>query len=138
VARPAAVEGFGYWSGRDVRVEFHPAPANTGVVFCRSDLKPPAWIPAAVENRTEAPRRTTLAVPGAAVEMVEHILAALAGLQIDNCQVRVDAPEMPGGDGSSLVFVQALQEAGAVEQGEPSPANRGRQDHPRWRSRLLG
>jgi UDP-3-O-acyl N-acetylglucosamine deacetylase len=121
LAGPAAVEGFGYWSGRDVRVEFHPAPENTGIVFCRSDLKPPVWIPAVVENRTEAPRRTTLAAPGASVEMVEHILAALSGLRIDNCQVRADAPEMPGGDGSSLVFVSAIQEAGIVEQAALRP-----------------
>jgi UDP-3-O-acyl N-acetylglucosamine deacetylase len=121
LARSAAVEGFGYWSGRDVRVEFHPAPENTGIVFCRSDLKPPVWIPADVENRTEAPRRTTLAAPGGAVEMVEHILAALAGLQIDNCQVRANAPEMPGGDGSSMLFVNALKSAGAIEQASPRP-----------------
>jgi UDP-3-O-acyl N-acetylglucosamine deacetylase len=121
LARSAAVEGFGYWSGRDVCIEFHPAPENTGVVFCRSDLKPPVWIAAAVENRTEAPRRTTLAAPGAAVEMVEHILAALAGLEIDNCQVRANAPEMPGGDGSSLIFVDALKQAGVVEQASLRP-----------------
>jgi UDP-3-O-acyl N-acetylglucosamine deacetylase len=121
VARPAAVDGFGYWSSRDVRVEFHPAPEGAGVVFFRDDLKPPVAIAAAIENRTEAPRRTTLAVPGAAVEMVEHILAALAGLRIDNCYVRTTAPEMPGGDGSSLIFVEALKEAGILEQERPRP-----------------
>jgi UDP-3-O-acyl N-acetylglucosamine deacetylase len=64
----------------------------------------------------ETPRRTTLAANGAQVEMVEHILAALFGLQIDNCQVCVDAPEMPGGDGSCAPVVEAIVAAGVVEQ----------------------
>jgi UDP-3-O-acyl N-acetylglucosamine deacetylase len=116
LARSAAVEGFGYWSGRDVRIEFRPAPADAGVVFFRDDLPKPIPIAVAVQNRLEAPRRTTLSAPGATVEMVEHILAALAGLRIDNCHVHATAAEMPGCDGSSLAFVAALKEAGTVEQ----------------------
>jgi UDP-3-O-acyl N-acetylglucosamine deacetylase len=112
----ARVSGFGYWSSRDVTVEFRPAPEDTGVVFVRSDLAEARRIPARVENRVEAPRRTTLTHQGTSVEMVEHILAALAGLQIDNCEVWVDAPEMPGCDGSSLAFVEALDAAGVLEQ----------------------
>jgi hypothetical protein len=60
-----------------------------------------------VQNRIEIPRRTTLAVGGVRVDMVEHIMAALAGLRIDNCEVWVDQPEMPGCDGSSQPFVEA-------------------------------
>ncbi len=116
IAATAAVQGFGYWSGRDVRVEFRPADAHTGLVFVRADLPQQPRIAANVQNRIETPRRTTLTSRGASVEMVEHILAALAGLQIDNCEIWVDQPEMPGCDGSSLPFVEALDAAGIVVQ----------------------
>lgn len=119
IAHPAVVTGFGYWSGQDVRLEFRPAPLQTGIVFVRSDLPRPLRIPAAVAHRIEIPRRTTLAVEGGSVEMVEHVLAALAGLQIDNCEVWVDRPEMPGCDGSSGPFVEALSAAGIVSQDWP-------------------
>lgn len=115
------VEGFGYWSGRDVKVRFRSAPANTGIVFVRSDLPEPKRIPAIVENRIEMPRRTTLILDGARVEMVEHIMAALAGLHIDNCEVWVDGDEMPGLDGSAMAFVTALESAGVVEQKAQRP-----------------
>lgn len=69
-----------------------------------------------VQHRIETPRRTTLAAGGAVVEMVEHILAALAGMRIDNCEVWVDSIEMPGCDGSSKAFVDALSSAGLVTQ----------------------
>jgi UDP-3-O-[3-hydroxymyristoyl] N-acetylglucosamine deacetylase len=122
IAQPAAVEGFGYWSGRDVRVEFRPGGPNTGVVFVRDDMPKPARIPATVAARVESPRRTTLRAGNASVEMVEHIMAALAGLRIDNCEIHVNAPEMPGCDGSSLPFVEALTAAGAVSQNALRPA----------------
>lgn len=112
----ARVTGFGYWSGLDVQVEFRPAPADAGIVFVRGDLEPPQRIRACVQHRIEVPRRTTLAVGGVRVEMVEHIMASLAGLRIDNCEVWVDQPEMPGCDGSSLPFVQALLRAGIISQ----------------------
>ncbi len=111
-----SLTGFGYWSGRDVRVEFRPAPENTGLVFVRTDLARRVAIPAAVVNRIETPRRTTLRSQGATVEMTEHVLAALAGLQIDNCEVWVDQPELPGCDGSSQPFVDCLEQAGVVVQ----------------------
>ncbi|MGI8980640.1 MAG: UDP-3-O-acyl-N-acetylglucosamine deacetylase [Pirellulaceae bacterium] len=116
ISRPAEVTGFGYWSGKDVRVEFRPAPPQSGIVFVRGDLDRPRRIPVAVEHRIEVPRRTALAADGAQVEMVEHILAALYGLSIDNCEIWVDGPEMPGCDGSAQAFVAALDAAGAVEQ----------------------
>ncbi|HWA97245.1 MAG TPA: UDP-3-O-acyl-N-acetylglucosamine deacetylase [Pirellulales bacterium] len=116
LATTAAVEGFGYWSGKDARVEFRPADENSGIVFVRDDLPRSARIPANVLHRFETPRRTTLRAGTATVEMVEHIMAALAGLQIDNCEVHVNSAEMPGVDGSSLPFVEALIEAGTVEQ----------------------
>ena len=116
IRRPAIVAGYGYWSGKDVRVEFRPAEENSGITFVRDDLGPSARIPARPENRLNVPRRTNLGLDGVQVEMVEHILAALAGLQIDNCEVGVDQSEMPGCDGSSLAFVQALDAVGTVTQ----------------------
>jgi len=115
------VRGFGFWSGRDVTLEFRPAEPDTGIVFVRRDLDPPARIAAVVANRIETPRRTTLSAGGASVEMVEHVMAALSGLQIDNCEVWVDEAEMPGLDGSSLPFVEVLDTAGIVEQTAPRP-----------------
>lgn len=119
LAATIAVEGFGYWSGADVRVEFRPAEPHTGVVFVRRDLARPARIPARLNHRLEMPRRTTLCAHGGQVEMTEHILAALSGLQVDNCEIWVDQPEMPGMDGSSQPFVAAIDAAGVVEQDAP-------------------
>jgi UDP-3-O-[3-hydroxymyristoyl] N-acetylglucosamine deacetylase len=116
ISSTALVEGYGYWSGRNVRVEFRPAPPGTGIVFVRSDLNPVVRIPANVAHRIEVPRRTVLRHGGASVEMIEHILAALAGMQIDNCEVWVDQAEMPGLDGSCMKFVEALDSAGIVVQ----------------------
>ena len=117
IAAAVAVEGVGYWSGRDVRVEFRPSVPDAGVVFVRADLPGCPRIPARAEYRTEIPRRTSLQVGDASVEMVEHIMAALSGMQIDNCEVWVDQVEMPGCDGSALPFVKALDAAGVVLQG---------------------
>jgi len=119
IVGPASVEGFGYWDGRDVRVEFHPAEVDTGIVFVRCDLEGRPRIAARIENRVETPRRTSLRCGGASVAMIEHIMAALAGLQIDNCEVRVDEAEMPGCDGSSQPFVEAIDSVGIVEQDAP-------------------
>jgi UDP-3-O-[3-hydroxymyristoyl] N-acetylglucosamine deacetylase len=116
IGKAVTVEGFGYWSGRDVHVEFRPAAVGTGLVFVRGDLSSAARIPALVSHRIEVPRRTVLRSGVASVEMVEHVLAALCGLQIDNCEIVVDQAEMPGLDGSSLKFVEALDSAGVVEQ----------------------
>ncbi|MGC4004161.1 MAG: UDP-3-O-acyl-N-acetylglucosamine deacetylase [Pirellulales bacterium] len=119
LARTAVVHGRGYWSGENVRVEFRPAPAWTGLVLVRGDLEPQARIPALAANRIEIPRRTVLANGDARVEMIEHALAALAALQIDNCEIWVDRQELPGLDGSSKDYVQALDWAGVVGQTAP-------------------
>ena len=108
LARSVSVSGFGFWSGRDITLTFCPAAAGTGVVFVRSDLPGKPRIEAVVRNRVNGPRRTTLVANGVAVEMVEHVLAALAGLKIDNCEVHINRAEMPGCDGSSAAFVNAL------------------------------
>ena len=118
ISRPVTVRGYGFWSGKPVRVEFRPAAVETGISFVRDDLGSLARVPAQIEYRQDVQRRSNLVCNGIAVEMVEHILAALAGLQIDNCEVGVDAAEMPGCDGSSLAFVQALDSVGVEEQAE--------------------
>ena len=115
----ATVTGRGYWGGNEVRLEFTPAAENNGITFVRTDLPSRPRIQANVLNRVKGPRRTTLVTGGTSVEMVEHVLAALAGLRIDNCEVLVNAPEMPGCDGSSLAFVEALKSAGICQQTSP-------------------
>jgi len=117
IAGRAIVQGYGYWSGREVRLEFRPAAPGSGVCFVRSDLAAGARVPARVELRVDVPRRTNLRQGRAEVEMVEHVLAALAGLNIDNCEVWTDQGEMPGCDGSAAPFVGALLRAGIVQQG---------------------
>ena len=119
ISRPVAVCGYGFWSGEPVQVEFRPAAVGAGITFVRDDLGSHARVPAKIEYRREMPRRTNLSNEGVSVEMIEHILAALAGLQIDNCEVGVDAAEMPGCDGSSLEFVKALDSVSVDEQDEP-------------------
>jgi UDP-3-O-acyl N-acetylglucosamine deacetylase len=116
ILAPVVVKGFGLWSGHDVSVEFRPAAPDTGIVFVRRDLPSHPHIAAVVANRVETPRRTTLSSAGGSVEMVEHVMAALAGLKIDNCEVWVDAAEMPGCDGSSQPFVVALESVGTQDQ----------------------
>jgi len=112
----AEITGFGYWSGQDVTLQFRPAASNTGIVFVREDLSNFHRIPVNVFNRVEVPRRTNLARYGISVEMVEHVVAALAGLQIDNCEIWTSASELPGCDGSSQPFVDVLLAAGIIQQ----------------------
>lgn len=119
IANTVSVSGFGYWGGQDVSVTFKPASAGNGVTFARTDLPGEPVIPALIHYRVQSPRRTSLVYDGCAVEMVEHILSALVGLQIDNCIVEVDNTEMPGMDGSSIAFTRALQSAGRIEQDQP-------------------
>jgi len=119
IANEVSVPGIGYWSGLDVNVNFRPASSGTGVVFVRTDIDGHPQIPALIHHRVQSPRRTSLMCGNHKVEMVEHILSALVGLQIDNCYVEVDQVEMPGMDGSSIAFTRALQSAGRIEQDQP-------------------
>jgi UDP-3-O-[3-hydroxymyristoyl] N-acetylglucosamine deacetylase / 3-hydroxyacyl-[acyl-carrier-protein] dehydratase len=115
IARETEVRGIGFIQGSDVALRFRPAEADTGIVFVRADLPGQPAVPAHIRHVIPRQRRTTLQKGEAVVEMVEHVMAALAGLRIDNCRVELDAPETPGCDGSSQVFVEALNEAGIVE-----------------------
>lgn len=126
--RDAAVAGVSFLSGVDSRVTFRPAEADTGVVFVRTDLPGEPRVPARADCVVPRQRRTAIQQGEAVVEMVEHVLAALAGLQVDNCVVEIDAPETPGCDGSSRAFVDAILEAGIVPQDRKRPTLRIR--HP--------
>ena len=112
IGTSASVAGFGYWSGRDVTVEFRPAEPGTGIVFVRRDLPGAPRVPARIGYRVDQPRRTSLECGPARVDMIEHVMAALHGMGIDNCRVEVDGPEIPILDGSAAPFVCLIQEAG--------------------------
>lgn len=132
IARAATVHGVGFLTGADVTLRFLPARENEGISFRRTDLPGTPRIPARVEFTVPRQRRTAIERGGATVELVEHAMAALAGLQIDNCHVELNAEEPPGGDGSSQAFADALLRAGIVELDAPrkvvqiqSPVNAG-------------
>lgn len=120
ICQAVSVEGRGYWSGQPVRVEFRPAPEGSGIRFRRDDLSPTVSIPVNVALRQSASRRTVLSVTQdgvtATVDMIEHVVATLSGLAIDNCEIGVTAPEMPGSDGSAQEFVLAIDTVGIKQQ----------------------
>lgn len=119
LARTTEVRGIGFFHGADVTLRFSPAEADTGVVFVRSDLPDHPSVPARIGFVVPSPRRTTIQQGPARVELIEHVMAALSGLRIDNCRIDIDAPECPGCDGSSRAFVEALDAAGVIEQDRP-------------------
>ena len=116
IARPAEFHGFGFLTGADVTLRFLPDDEHSGIRFQRVDLPGTKPIPATLEHVVTRQRRTAISNGEATVELIEHVMAALAGLQIDNCLVQLNATEAPGADGSSLGFVYSLLEAGIVEQ----------------------
>lgn len=116
IARPVDVSGIGFLTGADIHLRFCPARPEHGIAFVRTDMFYAPPIPALVEYTVPRQRRTAIQRCGVAVEMIEHVMAALAGLQIDNCLVQLSGPEPPGCDGSSLLFAQRLCDAGIVEQ----------------------
>lgn len=119
IRQSAGISGIGFLTGRDVHLRFVPAPVNQGIEFRRTDQPHSEPIPATIEFAVHRERRTAIERDGMAVEMIEHVMAALAGLSIDNCTVEIDGPEPPGMDGSSLQFAEALLGAGIVEQSAP-------------------
>jgi UDP-3-O-[3-hydroxymyristoyl] N-acetylglucosamine deacetylase len=120
IARPASVSGFGLFQGVDCQLIFQPAAENSGITFLRTDVRSARPIPATSDFVAKVPRRTAISDGQSTIETIEHVMAALAGLQIDNCHVELDGPEPPIGDGSSLHFVDALLRAGIVEQSTPA------------------
>lgn len=97
-------------------MRFQPAPANFGIAFQRIDLPGQTLIPANVNHRVEVPRRTVLVAGTDSVDMVEHVLAALSGMQVDNCLIQLDRGEVPAFDGSCLELLHLLQSVGTVRQ----------------------
>lgn len=111
------VTGIGLHSGKKVTLTLRPAPVNTGVIYCRTDLDPMVSFPA----DPNAIRDTMLCTcmindDGVRISTVEHLNAALAGLGIDNIIIEVDAPEIPIMDGSASPFIYLLLDAGIEEQ----------------------
>lgn len=111
--------GVGLHSGEKVYMTLRPAPVGTGIVFCRHDGKEPVLIPATAENVVDTRLCTCLATQDLRVATVEHLMAAFAGLGIDNAYVDVTADEMPIMDGSAAPFVFLIQSAGIQLQDAP-------------------
>jgi UDP-3-O-[3-hydroxymyristoyl] N-acetylglucosamine deacetylase len=108
--------GIGLHSGEEVHLTLNPAPVDSGIVFRRVDLDPVLDIPARAGNVSDTMLSTCLTVEGQRVSTVEHLLAALAGLGIDNARLDVNAPEVPIMDGSAGPFVSLIRSAGIQEQ----------------------
>jgi UDP-3-O-[3-hydroxymyristoyl] N-acetylglucosamine deacetylase len=108
--------GVGLHTGARVELVIRPAPADTGIVFNRSDLPQSVALPAHAANVGDTRMSSTLKVGGTSVSTVEHLMSALAGVGIDNVFVDVAGPEIPIMDGSAGPFVFLLQSAGIVEQ----------------------
>ena len=112
-------QGVGLHTGQKVLMTLRPAAPDTGIVFRRTDLDPPAEVRAYAENVGDTQLGTTLINGAARVSTVEHLLSAFAGLGIDNAHVDVSAPEVPIMDGSAGPFVFLLQSAGFEDQRVP-------------------
>ncbi len=113
---PVTVVGVGLHTGKQVTMTFKPAPEDHGYKFQRIDLEGAPIIDADVDNVTDTSRGTTITQNGASVSTIEHTLAALAGLEIDNVLIELDAPEAPIMDGSSMPFIEELEKVGVVHQ----------------------
>src|SRR5205814_2979569 len=119
ISREVKLAGPGLFSGEQATLTIAPSNPGTGITFIREQGDHEARIPALVENVLKRPRRTCLRNGTLHVETVEHCMAALAGLRINNAMVRIAggvSGEVPGIDGSSQPFVQAIDEVGVSEQ----------------------
>lgn len=116
IKAPVSVSGTGLHTGERVTMTFNPAPENHGFKFRRVDVEGQPVIDADCDNVTDTSRGTTISQNGASVSTVEHVLAALVGLEIDNVLIDMDGPETPIMDGSSIQFVDAIENVGLVEQ----------------------
>ena len=108
--------GVGLHSGARIDLALAPAPANTGIVFVRTDLPHPVEIPARAEFVVDTRLATTIGKGNVRVGTIEHLMAALAGLGIDNCRVEVSGPEVPIMDGSAAPFAYLILSAGIEQQ----------------------
>jgi UDP-3-O-[3-hydroxymyristoyl] N-acetylglucosamine deacetylase len=121
LARVAEVHGVGMVTGKKVNLRFLPATPDSGVAFLRTDIPGATPIPARVDSVTGTARRTTLGTGHNQVTLVEHVLAALSGMRVDNCVVEIDGPEPPGLDGSSEGYADTLLSVGTVLQSGRRP-----------------
>jgi UDP-3-O-acyl N-acetylglucosamine deacetylase len=124
--RPVRLAGVGVHTGRAVSVRVEPAPAGTGVRFRRGDAARSAFVRAAA-GASAGERRSRVGTGAAAVETVEHLLAAASGLGLSNLLVTIDGPEVPILDGSALGFVRAFLGAGLKSQAGRRPVWRVRE-----------
>lgn len=116
IKNAVSISGVGLHTGLKVNLTFKPAPENHWFKFQRIDLPNKPTIDADADNVKNTERGTSLEQNGASVSTTEHVLAALMGMELDNVLIEVDGPEMPIMDGSSILFVEILKKAGAVEQ----------------------
>ncbi len=116
IAKAVSISGIGLHTGAKTTLTFNPAKENSGLRFVRTDLPERIEIPAHVDNVVDITRGTTLGVKDATIHTVEHVLSALAGLEIDNVLIEISGPEPPIMDGSAKPFVDALLSAGIVKQ----------------------
>ena len=111
-----ALEGVGVHSGKPVRLVLKPAPPSHGISFVRTDLEGSPTLAAHYKNIVNTQLATTLGNGSATISTVEHVLAALQGMEIDNVLIEVDGPEVPIMDGSSAAFCEAIQSVGTETQ----------------------
>jgi len=116
IKAPVKVSGVGLHTGAQVNLTFVPAPINHGIIFKRVDLPDQPIVECDVDNVVDVSRGTSIEKNGARINTVEHALAALVGLQIDNILIELDGPEIPIMDGSSLPFIEAINAIGLEEQ----------------------
>jgi len=119
IASPVSFNGVGLHTGNPSTITFRPAPENHGFRFLRTDLPDSPEVPADVDLVTDVSRGTTLSRDGVSIHTVEHVLAALAGLEIDNCLIELSNNEPPVGDGSAMPFTEVLMQTGSVNQQIP-------------------
>ena len=118
LAKETSLTGKGLHSGNSATITFKPAPVNHGYKFCRVDLPGKPVIDALAEHVTDTSRGTTLVQNNASVTTIEHVMAALHGLRVDNALIELNGPEAPVMGGSAWKFVEAIKEAGIVDQKE--------------------
>lgn len=116
IGNEVTLTGVGLHTGKEVTLTFKPAPENYGYAFVRVDLEGSPVIEADANYVVNTQRGTNLEKLGVKIQTSEHVLAALVGLEVDNCIMELNAPEPPIMDGSSKFFVEAIEKAGIVEQ----------------------
>ncbi len=114
--REITLKGVGIHTGKEVTMTLKPAPVNTGLIFVRTDLEGSPVIEAKATYVTNTDRGTNLEKKGVFIRTGEHVLAAAVGMDIDNLIIELDAEEPPIMDGSAAAFVEAIEDAGIVEQ----------------------